>query len=232
MYKRDRITLTTTLTGLTLLFAVYLAAAFFGWLPERFRAGIAAALSGGKGAVSGSGLADPDSELGIPIGDFRYRFTDTGFATVTMPRELNMEKETLEIPERVTWQGRTYRVAGLLPYAFLHQPALKTLVLPSGITETILVLCDPGKTQLEAIHVSPENIRLRSVDGVVFDRAVTKLLIYPPGRAQTAYTLPQGVAAIAPHAFQTQRHPVELFFADGSPAGQASSWENTRPSPL
>lgn len=223
MYRRDRIMLTLAACASAALFTGYFVAAIFGWLPERLRFGISSSLGGGKSAIQGEGLADPNEELGIAIGDFRYRFFENGFAAVTMPRELHLEKESLVIPERVEWQGRSYRVSGLLPYAFLHQRVVKSLTLPSGMTDQLLIFCDPKTTALEAIHVSPENPRLKSIDGILFNRSLTELLVYPPGNSRSVYTLPESVKTFAPHAFQTLRYPVTLLFSDGSSESKESS---------
>lgn len=240
MYKRDKVALTLTLLAAVAFLGFYAALSFLGLLPAPFTSRHRG-IDGGEGGFSTVGLADPDRELGIAVGDFRYRFSEEGVATVTMPRELNMPAETLEIPEAVTWRGQRYRVEAIRPYALLHQPALKRLRLPSGIDQFIL-FCDPGNTALEAVDVSPENPRLVSVDGVVFNRRMTTLLFYPPGRDRPAYTLPQGVVAVAQYAFQNARYTRTATFADGRPvvaagleppAGQpnASLADGTGPSP-
>ncbi len=49
---------------------------------------------------------------------------------------------------------------------------------------------------LTAIHVDPENERFYSIDGVLFDRQEKALLCYPQSKANTSYTVPDGIETI------------------------------------
>lgn len=51
------------------------------------------------------------------------------------------------------------------------------------------------------INVSAKNKWYTSVDGVVFDKEMEKLLIYPKGRTQSRYSVPDGVGVICEEAF-------------------------------
>ncbi|MBR2743275.1 MAG: leucine-rich repeat domain-containing protein, partial [Clostridia bacterium] len=55
---------------------------------------------------------------------------------------------------------------------------------------------------LASITVDPENAAYSSEDGVLFDKLKTKLIRYPNGKTDTAYTVPDTVTAIGSNAFE------------------------------
>ena len=54
---------------------------------------------------------------------------------------------------------------------------------------------------LAAIEVGPANAAYCSADGVLYDKAKTTLILYPPRKADAAFTVPDGVAVIGEAAF-------------------------------
>lgn len=56
-------------------------------------------------------------------------------------------------------------------------------------------------TQLENINVDTNNAQFSSVDGVLYNKEKTVLLRYPPAKAQTTYTILDGVTDIGEKAF-------------------------------
>lgn len=213
MYKRDRYALYIGSGMLTAVLLFFLLGNIVGFLPESLR------LSGGHGRGSGTapGTVDPDIELGIPIGDFRYRFSSEGSALVTMPLTLHYKKETLIVPQTVEWQETIYTVTTISPTAFIYQRFLKTLLIPPTVTRrNFFILADPATTHLENIFVDSQNPWMKSEDGIVFNREMTELLVYPPARQELTCELPQTVTSIAPNAVKTLRAPVVFHYADGS----------------
>lgn len=82
--------------------------------------------------------------------------------------------------------------------AFQNDHNLTQLILPRGVQEI-----EAGAFQdsgLTAIRVDPENERFISVDGVLFSKDGTQLLIYPNAKSGD-YIAPEGVRAVANHAF-------------------------------
>jgi hypothetical protein len=53
---------------------------------------------------------------------------------------------------------------------------------------------------LKSIAVAPFNFYYGGIEGVLFDKSLTSLIQFPPGRGE-AYTVPSGVTSIASHAF-------------------------------
>ncbi|MDR3292654.1 MAG: leucine-rich repeat domain-containing protein [Clostridiales bacterium] len=104
---------------------------------------------------------------------------------------------------------------------FLDCVSLKSLVLPSGLEEigylafsgsglveidipdgvkSIWSLAFTGCFDLEEIRVSAGNTTYAALDGVLYNRATTYLLIYPVGK-KGAYTMPNTVTEIDSNAF-------------------------------
>lgn len=58
-----------------------------------------------------------------------------------------------------------------------------------------------GCTALQAIEVSKDNPTYTSIDGVLFNKNCTKLLLYPQGKTDTAYIIPNSIKSIGKGAF-------------------------------
>jgi uncharacterized repeat protein (TIGR02543 family) len=127
----------------------------------------------------------------------------------------------LVIPGSVTYDGITYSVVLIEPYAFRNCIDLKTVDLSSvpfvrvyaflGCTALEYVIIGPTTvieshaffscTGLLGIYVDAGNPDYMSVDGVLFNKAGTMLIQYPVGRTQTHYTIPDSVTTIWMVAF-------------------------------
>lgn len=55
---------------------------------------------------------------------------------------------------------------------------------------------------LEEVVVDPDNKNFCSVDGVLFNKSMTKLIYYPQCKKGKEYTIPKSVTTIGEHAFQ------------------------------
>ncbi len=77
---------------------------------------------------------------------------------------------------------------------------LKSVTIPASVTkigELPFYSCD----SLESINVSENNKNYVSVDGVLFNKDKTELIRYPSAKANTSYTVPDGVKIIGDWAF-------------------------------
>ncbi|MBR4703274.1 MAG: leucine-rich repeat protein [Oscillospiraceae bacterium] len=91
------------------------------------------------------------------------------------PNSYNLEDiHSVSNVKKITVTGET---DGLSASAFRMLPGLEELILPDGDTN------------------------FRIVDGVLYNRDMTALLLYPAGRAGTSFTVPQGVTSISDYAF-------------------------------
>ena len=93
-------------------------------------------------------------------------------------------EERYEIPEGVK---------SIAKNAISGEGALKTVRLPASV-----IACElPNFTGLEAIEVDEGNKDFKSVDGVLFDAAGETLRIYPSGRPNESYRIPDGVTTVS-----------------------------------
>jgi PKD repeat protein len=82
--------------------------------------------------------------------------------------------------------------------AFADCGGLTTITLGAGVNQ-IATSVFGGCNQLTAINVDPTNPTLSSINGVVFDKSQTTLILFPPGFPGN-YTTPGSVTSIAPYA--------------------------------
>ncbi len=75
---------------------------------------------------------------------------------------------------------------------------LTTVTLGAGVNQ-IATSAFSGCNQLTAINVNPTNPVLSSINGVVFDKSQTTLILFPTGFTGN-YTTPSSVTSIAPYA--------------------------------
>jgi len=103
------------------------------------------------------------------------------------------------IPESVTWQDTQYSVVEIGTRAFYNCRA-KTISIPASI---IYILSNEYYTpNLTDIIVDEHNPSYCSVDGVLFNKDVTRIFRYPANRPDTTYSIPSTVTAIGNNAFK------------------------------
>lgn len=84
--------------------------------------------------------------------------------------------------------------------AFACCAALTNITLPDGLTSLGgYVFAD--SPELEEINVDKNNAVFSSLDGVMFNKNRTELLVYPMGKHDTTYTIPYTVTSIGESAF-------------------------------
>lgn len=96
----------------------------------------------------------------------------------------------VNIPEEVTEVGR---------YTFAGCSALTFITIPKNVSK----ICDhafKNCRNLAAVNVDTANLYYSSQDGVLFNKSLDKLVIYPDGKAGD-YTVPSTVTAIGKYAF-------------------------------
>ena len=73
--------------------------------------------------------------------------------------------------------------------------------------------CFQDCPNLTEILVDPENINLESIDGVLFEKGVRSLCIYPCGREEDVYVVPDGTVSIESNAFSNCTNLREVTIA-------------------
>ena len=96
------------------------------------------------------------------------------------------------IPNSVTEIGNS---------AFSGRTSLTSVMIPASVTEISNYAFDDC-TSLTAINVDENNTKYKSVDGVLYSKDMKTLLIYPAGKTNTSYTIPDGVSEIRGDVFE------------------------------
>jgi hypothetical protein len=94
--------------------------------------------------------------------------------------------------------------------AFEYCDNLTNVVIGDDVTE-IGERAFEGCVKLTDIYVNENNPNYISVDGVLFDKDMTELIVYPAGKSKTKYNVPEGVINIHERSFMHCKQLVEIF---------------------
>lgn len=100
--------------------------------------------------------------------------------------------KSVNISEGVTSIGRC---------AFYYS-SLESISIPSSVT-SIGEYAFSGCRSLKNIDVSANNAAYSSLDGVLFNKDRSKIVLYPEGKTADSYIIPEGVTEIGSHAFSS-----------------------------
>lgn len=80
---------------------------------------------------------------------------------------------------------------------FSNTTQLKTLVIPSSVTNiSYWYNWSSNNSSIEAINVVPGNSNYSSLNGVLYNKDQTELLVYPANKKDTSFTVPSTVTCI------------------------------------
>ncbi len=131
-------------------------------------------------------------------GDFTYSVSN-GEATITdFPDDYS---GALTIPSMLGG----YPVTTIDGYALTGCENITSIIIPDSISH---IFADAfwGCSALTSITVKEENPNFSSMDGVLFNKDKTILLLYPSGKTDTTYTIPHTVTTIGERAFGNAAH--------------------------
>ena len=144
---------------------------------------------------------------------------------------------SISVPAKVTNDGVEYTVVGIgkkaftqtlgktteitLPstieyfadQAFRRASGLSTMNIPASLKTMGSQVFD-GCTALTSFTVAEGNTAYSAIDGVLFDKAKKKLLLYPIAKEGTIYTVPAGVEEIVSDAFIQNASLFEISLDD------------------
>ncbi len=118
-------------------------------------------------------------ETVVDIGNFAFAYA--GFRDVILPTGLTTIGES----------------------AFLGA-FIEKITIPASLT-SIGELAFQSCSALNAFEVDADNSAYAAVDGVLFSKDLTRLILYPPAHEGTSYTIPPGVIEVADWAFTEAR---------------------------
>ena len=96
------------------------------------------------------------------------------------------------------------KLTSLASGMFAGCASLKELTLPAGLSDLGIVEDGSGFvdcTALRNVYVDADSRNFRSVDGVLYDYNGKTLRLYPAGRTETDYEIPEGVTRVGSWAF-------------------------------
>lgn len=101
-------------------------------------------------------------------------------------------------------------VTSLNQYAFAYN-RLTSLTIPATVTTiTGSTFGGAGGTSLVSITVDPANPNYSSVDGVLFNKSQTELLVYPANKTGSTYTIPSSVTTFRNYGFSGNKFLTSL----------------------
>ena len=149
-------------------------------------------------------------------GDFQYSVLDDG--TVEITKYIG-SAEKVDIPEKIDGKSvtslgdyafRWYEnltsitipesVTNIGHYAFGHCKSLKNITIPGSVT-SIHTWAFSGCTSLTEIKVATKNANYVSVNGVLYNKNKTTIMLYPAGKKDKTYNIIDGVTNIECEAF-------------------------------
>ena len=183
--------------------------------------------------------ADAQEEEYVTIDGLKYCLTtDLHMAVIENGNSWIGE---LDIPEKVTYNNEEYTVVGMRWMAFDFCKTLTKVRIPKTI-ELILYYTDWDEfknpffncSSLECIEVDEDNLRMCSVDGVLFNKDKTRLYSYPTGKKQKGYSIPESVTWIGADAFacnpylETVTMPNSVTWTGGDIFGSCARLKSVR----
>ena len=159
----------------------------------------------------------------VTIGNLVYSLdTDTKVATVTGYDSSNKPTDVV-IPNTIEYGGKNYSVTTIGQWAFYSCISLASIDIPNSVTtigESAFASCEslasidiPNSvttigeqafascTSLASISVASDNPNYIGIDGVLFNKDKTMIVIYPAGKDGSVYTIPNSVTTIGEYAF-------------------------------
>lgn len=104
------------------------------------------------------------------------------------------------IPQSIIYPKKQYNVTSIRLLAFLECKSIKSISIPSSITEigeAAFLEC----LSLNSIIVNNNNKKYASIDGVLYNKDFTKLICCPSGTNLTSIQIPNSVTSIESRAF-------------------------------
>lgn len=182
-------------------------------------------LSSVSGSVSGE-LVIPATYEGYPVTEIGQYccFGNNGITSVVLPdtvtkicfgafRECpNLKSVTFPSRLREIWSGAFYGCSSLSELVFpdslikiqadaFQYCGVETIRLPKNLRE-ISAETFYHCNRLKEVIVPEDNASFVAVDGILFDKNMTKVILYPRAKTDTTYTIPETVTEICVGAFR------------------------------
>ena len=145
-------------------------------------------------------LTIPDGVTVIRYGTFE---SCKSLKCVTIPNSVtSIEDRAFLFCEQLQSAAIPDNAASIGEGAFGNCNSLESVSIPESVT-SIGTAAFVGCLNLKNIEVSEKNPAYSDLDGILFDKAQTKLLQYPAGKQAASYTIPGSVTSIGESAFSS-----------------------------
>ena len=105
------------------------------------------------------------------------------------------------IPNTIEYGGGNYSVTTIGKEAFRNCKSLASVNIPNSVT-TIGEGAFKSCNSLASISVASDNPNYIGIDGVLFNKDKTMIVVYPEGKNGSEYTIPNSVTTIGKGAFE------------------------------
>ena len=111
--------------------------------------------------------------------------------------------DTLYIPEYVNWEGKSYSVKRIHPDALRGCRHIQFVFLPNNITA--ISSSDPLRdgdkmliwsSLIEGFIVNDNHPTLKTKDGIIYNKDMSQLLLYPSNKKDSVFIMPESVETI------------------------------------
>ncbi len=146
-------------------------------------------------------IRNESNKLQYPIQEFIVDDDNQAFTTfegalyskdmTTLYRYPNIQQTTVKLPDTLT---------KIQTFAFAYCTHIKEIYISQNVNK-IEIWAFVQSSQLENIIVDPQNPYFTSINGILYDKEVKRLIVCPPGSKETRITIPQTVQNIVGCAF-------------------------------
>ena len=143
-----------------------------------------------------------DTSMTAIVGDGSDEYNNSGY--------YGAQKGAVKIPDVVTKGGKIYTVIGAGNNAFARNRHVTSVSIGSGVT-SIIPSAFMGCPELESINVSEDNEYYSSDGGVLYDAEKLYLYVYPGGKADESFTVPETVRTVGMYSFYDNEHIRSLY---------------------
>lgn len=119
----------------------------------------------------------------------------------------------LVIPQYINITGQRYKVSSLQPFALYRCNIIEQIILSKNLRK-IHPQAFVGCERLSQIEINPGNSYYRSIDGIVYDKDLKKLVYYPSAHPAPRYFIPESIETIGDYACGLNRNLRNLHIPD------------------
>ena len=192
-----------TFTAMVVICAVCAGAETYGNFEYSVRDDGTVEITGYSGSAEKVDIPEKiDGKSVTRIGDEAFRFC-RNLTSITIPDSVTVIGRSaffycenlfnLTIGDDVTYIGSS---------AFSGCRSLTDITIPNGVDEIGWYAFD-GCVSLKNVNVKSGNNRYTSVNGILFNKDKTKLVLYPAGKTDKIYNIPESVTNIGRYAFDS-----------------------------